>query len=146
MTETPRRPLVPFADHARVERLDACRTRLPDAPELTNHIGSVHAGALFTLAETASGGAMMASFGQAVGEGVRPLVRKSEIRYLRVARGEIIATARIVEPAAAIADRLAADGRTDLEVAVVLTDADGQVVAEMDVTWNLARPRQPAAA
>lgn len=146
MSQTPQRPLVPFAHHARVERLDATRTRIPDAPELTNHIGSVHAGALFTLAETASGGAMMASFGAAVGEGVRPLVRRSEIRYLRVARGEIIATARIAEPAEAIADRLARDGRTDFEVAVALTDAEGQTVAEMDVTWNLARPRQPAAA
>lgn len=144
MTSTPPRLLVPFAAHARIEPIAVGRARIPDAHELTNHIGSVHAGALFTLAESASGSAMVGSFSAELSGGVRPLVRRSEIRFLRVARGEITASARIQEPKAEISERLAQNGRTDFEVVVTLTDPGGEVVAEMDVTWNLARPREPA--
>lgn len=141
MTQTLTRPRVPFAAHAMVESLDAPagagRSRIPDAPELTNHIASVHAGALFTVAEAASGAAMMAAFGDLVAAGARPLVRKSEIRYLRIARGVIVADAVPAEPAEAIRARLAEAGKADFAVAVVLTDPTGLAVAEMDVTWNL---------
>lgn len=141
MTDTLTRPRVPFAAHAKVETLAAPpgtgRARIPDAPELTNHIASVHAGALFTVAESASGAAMMAGFGDLVAGGVRPLVRRSEIRYLRIARGEIVADATPAEPVEAIRARLAEAGRADFEVKVALTDAAGERVAEMDVTWNL---------
>lgn len=137
MTQTLTRPLVPFAAHARVEALAPGRTRIPDAPELTNHIGSVHAGALFTVAESASGGAMMAAFGDLVAAGARPLVRRSEIRYLRVARGSITADASPAEPVDAVRARFAAAGRADFQVLVALADEGGQAVAEMDVIWNL---------
>jgi acyl-coenzyme A thioesterase PaaI-like protein len=141
MTDTLTRPRVPFAAHAKVEALAAPpgigRARIPDAPELTNHIASVHAGALFTVAESASGAAMMAGFGDLVAGGVRPLVRRSEIRYLRIARGVIVAEATPAEPVEAIRARLAETGRADFEVKVALTDAAGERVAEMDVTWNL---------
>lgn len=141
MTQTLTRPRVPFAAHALVETLAAPpatgRARIPAAVELTNHIASVHAGALFTVAETASGAAMMASFGDLVAAGARPLVRRSEIRYLRIARGEVLAEATPAEPVEAIRARLAEVGKADFQVAVALTDAAGERVAEMDVTWNL---------
>src|SRR5262245_52594317 len=57
---------VPFAHHARVDVLEigegTGRARMPDSPELRNHIQSLHAGALFTLGETASGSAMLGAF------------------------------------------------------------------------------------
>jgi acyl-coenzyme A thioesterase PaaI-like protein len=137
MTETLTRPRVPFAAHAMVEILAPGRTRIPDALELTNHIGSVHAGALFTVAETASGGAMVAAFGDLLAAGARPLVRRSEIRYLRVARGAIVAQASPAEPVEAVRARYAQAGKADFQLAVALADADGQTVAEMDVTWTL---------
>ena len=60
------RTSVPFADHVGIEldTIDPGRAiaRLPERLDSTNHIGSVHAGALFTLAEAASGAAM-AGFG-----------------------------------------------------------------------------------
>ena len=133
---------VPFATHARVDTLPAPSgiglARIPEARELTNHIASVHAGALFTVGETASGAAMVGAFADLIG-GVRAVTRKSEIRYLKIARGEITARAVVAEPAEAVRARLAEAGRADFEVAVALEDAAGQVVAEMSVTWNLAR-------
>lgn len=145
MTDTiarPARARVPFAAHAMVETLDAPaglgRARIPDAPELTNHVQSVHAGALFTLAETASGAAMVGAFADILGQ-VRPLVRQSEIRYLKVAHGVIAAEARLGEPAQAIRERLDAAGRADFTVEVALTDPSDVTVAEVSVTWNLRK-------
>lgn len=140
----PRSPLgrVPFADHARVETLaagpDAGLARIPEAAELTNHIASVHAGALFTVGETASGAAMLGAFGDLMG-GVRAVTRKSEIRYRRIALGEINARAVLGEPAGAVRARLAEAGKADFDVEVVLANTAGETVAEMSVTWNLAR-------
>ncbi len=138
------RPLgaVPFADHAKVETLAAGPegglARIPEAAELTNHIASVHAGALFTVGETASGAAMLGAFADLIGQ-VRPVTRASEIRYLRIARGEITASAALAEPAEAVRARLEARGKVDFAVEVVLTDPVGETVAEMTVTWNLSR-------
>lgn len=39
--------------------------RLPDQPEFHNHIGGPHAGAMFTLAESASAAIVMGAFGGA---------------------------------------------------------------------------------
>ncbi len=145
MTDTAARTArarVPFAAHAMVETLEAPaglgRARIPHAPELTNHVQSVHAGALFTLAETASGAAMVGAFHDIMGQ-VRPLVRQSEIRYLKVARGIIAAEARLGEPTQSIRNRLDAAGRADFTVEVALTDAANQTVAEVSVTWNLRK-------
>jgi len=38
------------------------KVSMPEDPKLNNHLGTQHAGALFTLAETASGAAMAGGF------------------------------------------------------------------------------------
>ena len=57
---------VPFANHTGVviEELAAgtARATLALRPEVSNHIGTMHAGAVFTLAEAASGAAMAGAF------------------------------------------------------------------------------------
>jgi uncharacterized protein (TIGR00369 family) len=139
---------VPFAAHVGVEIEEmepgACTVRLPDRAELRNHVGSQHAGSLFTAAETASGGAFVAAFAAEMGE-LRPLVRDAQIRYTKVANGEIVAAARFAEGVDAVRERLAAEGAVDFVVEVDLTDADGDSVAAMTVQWNVKR-RAPAPA
>src|ERR1700749_4076750 len=71
---------------------------LPDRPELHNHVGSQHAGALFAVAETASGAAFVGAFAERMGE-VTPLARSAEIAYSKVARGPVEAEARLSKPA-----------------------------------------------
>src|ERR1700759_956525 len=71
---------------------------LPDRPELHNHVGSQHAGALFGVAETASGAAFVGAFALRMGD-VTPLARSAEISYVKVARGAVEAKARLTMPA-----------------------------------------------
>ena len=66
---------VPYAKHSGIELLEIADGRgaaqLPDWKETQNHMGSQHAGALFTLAEAASGAAMVSLFADKVSDGPR---------------------------------------------------------------------------
>src|ERR1700759_5724126 len=72
---------------------------LPDRPELHNRVGSQHAGALFGVAETASGAVFVGALGIRMGD-VTPLGRSAEISYVKVARGRVEAKAKLGVPAA----------------------------------------------
>ncbi|HEX4753447.1 MAG TPA: DUF4442 domain-containing protein [Solirubrobacterales bacterium] len=109
---------------------------LPDRPELHNHVGSQHAGALFGVAETASGAAFVGAFAARMGD-LTPLARSAEIAYSKVARGPIEAKAKLGVPAAEALATLDADGRVDFSVEVEMTDAEGLVVATATVDWNV---------
>src|ERR1044072_2568823 len=72
--------------------------RLPERPELTNHVGSQHAGSLFTAAATASGGPCAGASAGRLGE-TPPPPRSAEFSYEKMARGPIDARARLGVPA-----------------------------------------------
>ncbi len=109
---------------------------LPERTELTNHVGSQHAGALFTVAETASGAAFVGAFAERLGE-VTPLARNAEISYEKIAKGPIEASARLgVSQADALAT-LDTDGKVVFPCEVELTDSSGQRVATATVHWHV---------
>src|ERR1700744_4942674 len=109
---------------------------LPDRPELHNHVGSQHAGALFGVAETASGAAFVGAFAVRMGDGT-PLRRSAETAYVKVARGPIEAKARLGVPADEALATLDQDGRVDFSVEVEMTEGEGDVVATATVDWNV---------
>jgi uncharacterized protein (TIGR00369 family) len=131
---------VPFVGHLGIEVTamseGEATALLPDRPELLNHVGSQHAGALFSVAETASGAAFVGAFAARMGD-VTPLARSAEISYLKVAHGPIEAKAKLGVPAAEALATLDADGRVDFSVEVEMTDAEGVVVATATVGWNV---------
>src|SRR6188472_298814 len=142
---------VPFAGHLNVEITEISEGKatvlLPDLPELKNHVGSQHAGALFTAAETASGAAFVGAFAERMGD-VTPLARSAEISYEKIAKGPIEASAKLgVDSAVALAT-LDAEGKVVFPCEVELNDADGQRVATAVVQWHvrLNKPTEPEAA
>jgi uncharacterized protein (TIGR00369 family) len=142
---------VPFAGFLGVEvtsvGVGEAVARLPERPELTNHVGSQHAGALFTVAETASGAAFVGAFAERMGD-VTPLARSADISYEKIAKGPIDASAKLgVDPAAALAT-LDAEGKVVFPCEVELNDADGQRVATAVVQWHvrLNKPTESEAA
>lgn len=114
--------------------------RLPDQPALHNHVAGPHAGALFTLGESASGAVVLAAFGDLLGRAV-PLAVRADIAYRKLARGAVAATAVLGRPAAEVAAELDAGQRPEFTVAVTIECADGTVATEMTVTWTL-RPNR----
>ena len=71
--------------------------RLPDDPNLLNHVGSQHAGALFSVAEAASGAAFIGAFLERMGE-ITPLAKSASIDY----RNTLARLAPLVEQAEAV--------------------------------------------
>ncbi|GAA1144025.1 MULTISPECIES: DUF4442 domain-containing protein [Streptomyces] len=112
---------------------------LPDQPDFHNHVGGPHAGAMFTLAESASGAIVLAAFGDQLGRAV-PLAVRAEIGYKKLAKGPVTATATLGRPAAEVVAELDAGERPEFPVNVAITREDGAVTGEMSIVWTL-RPQ-----
>ena len=110
--------------------------RLPDQPDYHNHIGGPHAGAMFTLAESASGPIVLTAFGDQLSRAV-PLAVRAEIGYKKLAMGPVTATATLGRPAAEVVAELDAGGRPEFPVAIAIEREDGAVTGEMTVVWTL---------
>ena len=139
---------VPFAaflnlDIARISEGEAT-VILPERAELTNHVGSQHAGALFTVAEAASGAAFLGAFHERLAE-VTPLARSAEISYEKIAKGPIEATARLDIGAEEALATLDSEGKVVFPCQIELTDAAGNRVASATVQWHV-RLKKPAPA
>ncbi|MGK5627503.1 DUF4442 domain-containing protein [Streptomyces sp. URMC 123] len=110
--------------------------RLPDQPDYHNHVGGPHAGAMFTLAESASGAIVMAAFGDQLSRAV-PLAVRAEIGYKKLAMGPVTATATLGRPIADVVAELDAGRRPEFPVAIAITREDGAVTGEMSIVWTL---------
>jgi acyl-coenzyme A thioesterase PaaI-like protein len=82
---------------------------LPDRDDLRNHVGSQHAGALFSAGEAASGAAFVGAFAERLSE-LTPLAASAEISYRKIAKGPITATGSLAEDRDALLARIDADG------------------------------------
>ncbi|NOU34392.1 MAG: DUF4442 domain-containing protein [Polyangiaceae bacterium] len=133
---------LPLVAHLGVEIADVTAeggaAQLPDRDHLKNHLGTQHAGALFTVGEAASGAAVLGAFGEAMGA-LTPVAKTARIDYRKPARGLITATASLTESAEDVMTRLQQNGKAVFEVRVALHDAAGLLVAEMQVDWHLRK-------
>jgi acyl-coenzyme A thioesterase PaaI-like protein len=131
---------VPFARYCGVEVTELAESgataTLPDAPTLLNHVKTQHAGALFTVAESASGACMLGLVGERFSS-ITPLVRSSTISYRRAAKGLVTATAQSDAQRAAVYEELSAEGRCDFTVRVQLHDNAGELVATAEMAWHV---------
>ena len=131
---------VPMARTLNLEFLETTREKavvaLPDQAEFHNHVGGPHAGAMFTLGETASGTVVLAAFGDQLSRAV-PLAVSAEIAYKKLATGAVTATATLGRPAAEVVAQLDAGERPEFPVRIEIRRADGAVTGEMTVVWTL---------
>lgn len=114
--------------------------RLPDDAAVHNHVGGPHAGAMFTLGESATGAIVLGSFADLL-DRFTPLAYGAQISYRAFARGPVTAEATLVTPAAQVRELIDAAGRARFDVAVVIRDEAGTTTSEMTVTWVL-RPNR----
>jgi len=132
---------VPFVRLLELEYLDlgpgTATVRLPERPELENHVGTQHAGALFTVAETASGAAFIAGFVDRLAE-ITPLAKSASVDFQKLAKGPIDATAR-VEGLDGLLATLEAEGKVEFPINVVMKDGEGQQVATATVDWHIRK-------
>lgn len=130
-------PALPFHGVVPVRIDHAGQARLPALGELTNHVGTVAAGAIFSLADVASG-TLLASV---LDEGQQGVVASVTVRFRWLDRGELVAVAVLGDrPAGAVPG----GARPRFDVAVTVADDTGVVVAEASFSWSvLAAPDSP---
>ncbi|GHJ20687.1 MULTISPECIES: DUF4442 domain-containing protein [Streptomyces] len=131
---------VPMARTLNLEYLETSPERvvvaLPDQSAFHNHVGGPHAGAMFTLAESASGAITLAAFADQLSRAV-PLPVHVELDFKKIAKGVVTATARLGRPAAEVVAELDRGERPEFPVKVTLTRPDGAVTSEMTIVWTL---------
>jgi acyl-coenzyme A thioesterase PaaI-like protein len=131
---------VPMARTLNLEFLETTPEKavvtLPDQGDFHNHVGGPHAGAMFTLGESASGAIVLAAFGEQLSRAV-PLAVSAEIAYKKLAMGPVTATATLGRPAAEVVAELDAGLRPEFPVSIAIQREDGAVTGEMTVVWTL---------
>jgi thioesterase domain-containing protein len=136
------RPLLeqgfPFIERMGV-RLDAiepgyCRMTAPIAGN-GNHIGTMYAGALFTLAELPGGAIFLSTFDASR---FYPIVKGMDIRFLKPARTDITVEVLVAEEEVSRIQEVAGrSGKADYSWSCELIDADGVVVARSANDYQL---------
>ncbi len=128
---------LPFNEFIGIERApaDGFVLSLPAGHRYTNHLGTVHAGALMALAEAASGEVLLRAIG-GLADSVIPVVRRFECKFRKPASGPISARAAIPDT---IRDQLLHDlttkKRGSIGITVDIDDATGTHCLSATVEW-----------
>ena len=132
--------LIPFVKKTGVvaEELTATKVklRLPHDPSNLNPMGILHAGATFTLAETAAAAMCVMAFGQRA----MFIGKRVDIAFKRPGKGDVLATTQLTPvDAQKILDEVARMGKTDAPIVVDVADASGEPVAQATVTMSVRK-------
>jgi len=133
---------VPFAKYTGVELEEVSPERgvasLAKRGEVENHIQTMHAGAIFTLGEAASGAAVGGVLADQI-LAARPVAANASINYVKTAKTDITAIATASLPAADALKAFHEDGKVVFDVHVDIRDADENTCAEMTVAWHIKK-------
>ena len=112
---------------------------LPARHEVNNHMGTAHAGAVYTLGESASGGVVLSLFGDLL-PNLFVALKSATVAHHKAAPGDVVATATLDGAGREIRARYEADGKVDFDVVVEMAVGD-LPVATVTYTWAIRAPR-----
>lgn len=102
-----------------------------------NHIGSMYAGALFTLAEIPGGALFLTSFDA---QHFYPIIKEMNLRFRRPATGDIRVTASLDEAQIqALQKQATEEGKAEYVLELQLIDESGEVVAQSRGLYQLRK-------
>ena len=102
-----------------------------------NHIGSMYAGAIFTLAEIPGGALFLTSFDT---QRFYPVIKEMNLRFRRPAKGDIRVEARLaVDEIERLQTEASETGKAEYVLELNLLDGSGEVVAVSRGVYQLRR-------
>lgn len=111
---------------------------LPDKMQYTNHLGTVHGGALLAVAEAGSGAFLAQHFANETG--VIPVVRKLDAKFRKPASGQVFARCEVSsEELVRWSVEFASRGRVSASIPVEVVDGNGTIVLSAIVEWFIVR-------
>jgi acyl-coenzyme A thioesterase PaaI-like protein len=131
---------LPFNAHVGIKRSNqvGCLLELDARHQHENHLGTVHAGALYALAEASSGEFLLQTGGDS--REVIGVVRRATAKYGRPANGKILSRATTAtEDLLAAITTVEARGKALVDIAIDLTDTEGTKLASFTFSWFLTR-------
>lgn len=136
--------IVPFQNFVGITLLDVgdgvASATLAQRDEVSNHINTVHAGAMFTLGEAASGAAMAGALAPVI-LSMRPVAATAGIAFKRIAKGVLTAHAKTSAPGSDLMKTISDEGKVAFDVIVDIRDASDETVAEMTINWHVSATR-----
>lgn len=109
--------------------------KIEDKIEYHNHLGTTHASVLFALAEATSGEFLLQKF-EDFSLDIIPVVRKVELKYSKLGKGEIFSKAYFVSTTTdEIIETLLKSKRTMIKVKVELFDKDSDKIMHAIFDW-----------
>ena len=131
--------ILPFANYIGVKARNKKELELVPHREVENHIGTIHAAAQFTLAETQSGLYMLSLFPE-YSDDVVPLLRSSNIKYKFPATTALVALASVTkEDKDKFERQFLRHNRAMLMVHVEVRDSNDTVTMLGDFGWFIQR-------
>lgn len=133
--------MAPFNAHLKAEMLEwdegRCVIQLRRHRGVKNHVGGIHAGALFTLGETCAGLAVIRSFPF---ENYRPLMSEVRVEYNKQARGDVVGEAVIAPAEIARMKSVINSGEVPFtNVITNIRNQEGEIIAVATTTWQIKR-------
>jgi len=102
---------------------------------LRNHVGSIHAGALFTLGETCAGLVIIKNFNF---KNHRPLMSKVQVIYEKQARGDVYGVCEVSEKILEAAHKTLKSKKVPfISVKTLIFDNQDQLIARVKTTWQV---------
>lgn len=121
---------VPFVGTSKIhyERVDHNEwiAHVPNEPEIRNHLGQVHAGAMMTLAESVA----VTMMAMNLPEDRLPLVKSVHAQFVRRSRGRIRAIARLTDEQLRTIKN---EEKGEVSIDVDIRDEDGEIPAVITV-------------
>lgn len=125
---------IAFVKHVGIEE-DNGEVSLECRDEVLNHLGTIHASAQFTLAETQSGLHLQKLFPELEGK-VVPVLRDSSMKYKKPALKRIEAFASSSEESVQkFKEQFAKKGRGSIEINVEVKDVDAVTLSTAAFSW-----------
>ena len=129
----------PFNAHLKLKMLQWTRFKVQVEMSchraVKNHIGGIHAGALFTVGETCAGLLLVRNFKFA---DYRPIMAKISVEFLRQARSKVIATSEINEILLREIQLGLNRGESQtVDMQTHIIDEEGQVVSRVMTQWQI---------
>ncbi len=130
---------IPFIKKVGVHKNSTGQCELTFEPSLLNHLQTLHASALFTLAETASADALQHHFPALVGK-VAPVLRNSQIKFRKPANHSVTAYTKTTdENVARFTTQFERKGRAAIDIEVEIKDGNGDVLCAGIFNWFIQR-------
>ncbi len=126
---------IPYAMHTGIEKVTEDTFALHRTDAVENHLQTIHAGALYTLAESQSGLFLQRLFPALAGK-VIPLLREGSMKYKKPVEDAVYAVADVSDEVLEKFEIMfARKGRGSITVSVLLKDETDEVCAEGVFSW-----------